>query len=204
MYWPKKLEADVATIYNYINTLGSKIVTPMFIYPIDLKTILTNTEAVIPPCLSLPNEPNINIWSFYKFLEIHPLIYNETLTISLIVLLVDSIFHIQLYCIHTMLLVNRAPCKTFKIEIKTTSLAIIDDEKYFTHSMDMDITKWHVSKGHYCSLSGGLYPIYNDSHCTLALYFKNNIQIKSFCPISVNNIASNFIVQLNKISTSWL
>ena len=34
----QKLEADVATIYNYINTLGSKIVTPMLIDPIDLKT----------------------------------------------------------------------------------------------------------------------------------------------------------------------
>ena len=33
----RKLEADVATIYSYINTLGSKIVTPMLIDPIDLK-----------------------------------------------------------------------------------------------------------------------------------------------------------------------
>ena len=71
---------------------------------------------------------------------------------------------------------------------KNTSLAITDDEKYFTHPIDMDIMKCLVSKGHYSSLSCGLYPIYNHTDCALALYFKNDIQIKSICPISVNNI----------------
>ena len=85
----KKPEADVAIVYNYISTLGSKIVTPMLIDPIDLKTILTNIQAVIPSYLSLLNDPNPNIRSFYEFQEIHPLIYNETLIISLIVPLVD-------------------------------------------------------------------------------------------------------------------
>ena len=54
-----------------------------------------------------------------------------------------------------------------------------------------------VSKCCYCSFSGGLYPIYDHTDYALTLYFKNDIQIKSFHPISVNNIASNFIVQLN-------
>ena len=83
------------------------------------------------------------------------------------------------------------------MEIKNTYLAISDDEKFFTHPIDMDIMKCLISKGHYSSLSGGLYPIYNHTGCTLALYLKDDIQIKSFSPISVNNIASNFIVQLN-------
>ena len=112
------LEADVATICNYINTLGSKIVTPMLINPIDLKTILTYIQAVIPSYLSIPNDRNTNIWSFYEFLEIHPLIYNETLIISLIVPLVDSTFHLQLYHICTIPMVNMVLCKTFKVELK--------------------------------------------------------------------------------------
>ena len=78
----QKLDADVATTYNYKNILGSKIVTPMLIDTINLKTVLTSVQAVIPPYLSLPNNLNANIWSFYKFLEIHSLIYNETFIIS--------------------------------------------------------------------------------------------------------------------------
>ena len=124
----RKLEADVATIYNYINTLGSKIVTPSLTDAIDLETIPTNIQAVIPSYLSLPNDLNTNIWSFYKCLEIYPLIYNEILIISLIVPLVDSTFHVQLYCIHIIPMVNKALCKTLKIELKTTYLAITDDK----------------------------------------------------------------------------
>ena len=68
----QKFEADVVTTYNYIPTLWSKIVTPMLIDPIDLKTIHTNIQAVLLLYFSLPNEPNTNIWFFYTFLEIHP------------------------------------------------------------------------------------------------------------------------------------
>ena len=120
-------------------TLGSKIITPMLIDLIDLKTILTIVQAVIPSYPSLPNDPNTIIWSLYKFLEIHPLIFHETLIISLIVPQVDSTFYIQLYCIHTIPMVKMSLCKTFKIELKTTYLAITDDEKYFTHPIDIDI-----------------------------------------------------------------
>ena len=67
----------------------------------------------------------------------------------------------------------------------------------------MYIMKCLISKGHYCSLSGGLCPIYNHTDCAPALYIKNDIQIKSFYPISLNNIASNCIVQNSaQISTS--
>ena len=113
----EELEEDVATIYSYISTLGSKTVTPMLISPVDLKTILNNNQALILSYLSIPNDPNTNIWSC-EFLEIHPLIYNESLIISLIVPLVDSTFHLQLYHMHTILMVNKVLCKTFKIGLK--------------------------------------------------------------------------------------
>ena len=80
---------------------------------------------------------------------------------------------------------------------KNTYLAITNDENYFTYPIDMDIMNCLIPKGYYYSLSGGLYPIHNHTDCPHTLYFKNDIHIKSFCPISVNNIASNYIVQLN-------
>ena len=80
---------------------------------------------------------------------------------------------------------------------KDTYLAVTNDEKYFTHLIDMDIMRCLLSRGHCYLLSGGLYPKYNNADCALALFFKNDIQIESFCPILVNDIASNFIIQLN-------
>ena len=70
-------------------------------------------------------------------------------------------------------MVSTALCNTLQIDLKNTYLAITDEEKYFTQPVDLDIMKYLVPKGHYCSLSGGLYPIQNNKDCTLALYFKN-------------------------------
>ena len=100
----------------------------MLIDPIDLKTILNNIQAVIPSYLSLPNDPNTNIWSFYKFLVTHPLMYNETLIISLIVHLVSSTFPLQLYPIHAIPMVSTERGKTLKMELKHITALIVSQK----------------------------------------------------------------------------
>ena len=56
-------------------------------------------------------------------------------------------------------------------------LAITKDKQYSPCPVYMDIVKYLVSKGHYCSLSGGLYPGQGHTDCGLALYFNNDTQI---------------------------
>ena len=88
--------------------------------------------------IPIPINPNSNIWSFYKFLKIHPLVYNDTLIVTLIVLLVDNTFHIQICHIHIVPTINTTLCKTFQTDIMNTSLVKKHDEKYFTHPIDID------------------------------------------------------------------
>ena len=57
------LEADIFTIYNCTDSLGNQVVTPTIIKPVDVRTILNNIQNIIPKYLSLPGEPNTNIWS---------------------------------------------------------------------------------------------------------------------------------------------
>ena len=51
-----KLESDISTIYNHIDSLGNNIVTPTLISHVYLRTILNNMQKVTPKDLSL----NIN------------------------------------------------------------------------------------------------------------------------------------------------
>ena len=71
--------------------------------------------------------------------------YNNSLIISLVVPLVDNTFHLQLYHIHTVPMVNTAIHKTFQIDLQNSYLAITDDKKYFTHPIDINIMKCLVS-----------------------------------------------------------
>ena len=91
-----KFETNVLIIYNYVHFLNNKIVAPTLIHPVDLRRILHNIWIVIPKYLSLLNNPNPNIWSFWGFLKVHPLIFNVTLIISIVVPLVDNTFPLQL------------------------------------------------------------------------------------------------------------
>ena len=81
----RKLESDVSSIYNYIDFLSNKIVTLNQIYPIELRTILNSIQNIIPKYLNFQSGPNINNSSFSDFLNVHQLIFNDTLIISIVV-----------------------------------------------------------------------------------------------------------------------
>ena len=51
--------------------LSSKIITPTLVNPVDIRTVLGNIQKVIPKYITLPNEANPNIWSFYSFLKVN-------------------------------------------------------------------------------------------------------------------------------------
>ena len=92
-------------------------------------------------------------------------------------------------------MVNTALCKTFQNAQRNNYLAITDVEKYFICPIGIDIMKYLLFKDHYCSISEGLYHLQNHKDWTLVLYFKNDVNIKSFCFISVQDITRNFILQ---------
>ena len=64
---------------------------------------------------------------------------------------------------------------TLAIQMTKPYLAITDDKQHYTCPADIDIVKHPISKGHYCSLSGGLYLIQESADCTLDLYFNKDL-----------------------------
>ena len=93
-------------------------------------------------------------------------------------------------------MVNPMLHKTPHIHLRNSCLVITNDKQYYVCPIDMEIMKCLVSKGHYCSLSGALYPMQGSNDCLLALYFNNYHAINAHCSISVNNISKSLITQL--------
>ena len=75
--------------------------------------------------------------------------------------------------------------------------AVTDDEEHYTQPIDIDIMKCFISKGHYCSLSGGLYPVQGHMDSALALCCNMDNASKSHWSIKVNTIIKNSITQLS-------
>ena len=80
-------------------------------------------------------------------------------------------------------MVNNMIHKIWTIPLKNLYLAKTNDIQYNIHPADMDIMKCLVSKGYYCSMSGGLYPVQGSNYCALALYFNDDSTIKIDCSI---------------------
>ena len=59
---------------------------------------------------------------------------------------VDNTFYLEFYQIHSVPVVNSMLQKTLTIHLINSYLAIMDNEQYHTHLVDMDIMKCLVSK----------------------------------------------------------
>ena len=78
---------------------------------------------------------------------------------------------------------------------KMANLAITDNEQYYACQVGLDIMKFLIPEGHFCSISGGLYPVKGNNNCVLASYFNNNWNNKMSCSISVQHVPRNYRTQ---------
>ena len=120
----------------------------------------------------------------------HPIIVSNLLITYVILPLVYNTFYLQLYQVYTVPMVNTMLQKTWTMQVRKPDPAITDDEQYYTRPAGMDILKYCVSKGHYCSLSEGLFQVQGHTDCSLALYFSND------------NACSHFILLYTHKTTS--
>ena len=58
-----------------------------------------------------------------------------------------------------------------------------------------------VSKGHYSSLSGGLYPVQGHTDYALALYLNNDNAMKTHHPSTLKAITTRSLTQLSPVMT---
>ena len=87
------------------------------------------------------SDPNTNIWSFYNLLEVHLLIVNGTLIISIVLPFVDNIFHLQLYQLRNAPVVNSLLNKILTIHVANPYLDTTVDGQYFVQPVYMNIMK---------------------------------------------------------------
>ena len=128
------------------------------------------------------------MWPIHEFIKGHPIIFINMLVIPIVVPCMGNIFHLQL---DSVPMVNTMIHNTMQIQMTNPCLVTTNDEQYYVCPMDLKIMKCLVSKQHFCSCSGSLYPRKNNKGCALAIYFENNQGIKIYCSISVNNIPRN-------------
>ena len=70
------LQENVNAIYEYMRVLSTRRVNPLIIPPDSLRLVLAQAKEHMKrnPQLTLPEDPNINIWNYYSIMKVTPII----------------------------------------------------------------------------------------------------------------------------------
>ena len=85
------LQENVNAIYGYMRVLSTRRVNPLIIPPDSLWLVLAQAKEDMKrnPWLTLPEDPNINIWNYYSIMKVTPIIMENFLFIILTIPLAD-------------------------------------------------------------------------------------------------------------------
>ena len=70
----RQIADDIILIRSYLSTFITGKITPASIDPKHLRHELIKIHKQLPPKITLPENPKANIWHYYKFLTVTPVI----------------------------------------------------------------------------------------------------------------------------------
>ena len=85
----KQLQYDITLTRQYLDLHSTGKLTPVLVDPHHLRKELIKINKQLPTSLSFPEDSTTNIWHYYKFLMVTPLIQDDKLIIMIRIPLID-------------------------------------------------------------------------------------------------------------------
>ena len=172
--------------------------TPSITGPVHLKQELLWINKQLPARLSLPEYPHGNVWHYYRFLTVNPVIHGGKLVLMIRIPLTDLDSVMTLYKIYNFPIYIHDIGKSLQYVLKGTNLAITKDTKYAAILSDMEFIQCTLAERHFCALNTGLYHVDTSQWCVTALYFKDHDKIYISCRLALFNITGPQVSYLDQ------
>ena len=126
------LQENVNAIYEYMRVLSTRRVNPLIIPADSLQMVLAQAKEYMKrnPRLTLPEDPNINIWNYYSIMKVTPIIMENFLLVILTIPLADQSPVMNLYKVHNMPALHPELHVQFEYQLEGEYLAITKDKQY--------------------------------------------------------------------------
>ena len=169
------LQGDTKSLFKYMRALASQELNPMIITPDILKNILHKIEKDIKSHarLKLCEDPETNIWSYYRTLKLTPIVLEDYLMLILTVPLVDQSLHMNLYKVHNLPMLHPTLPVHTQYEIESSYLATVMDGMFITLPTALDVRLCLMTNGHLCMFNQVLYPVEYINWCVYALFIND-------------------------------
>ena len=128
------LQSDAESLFEYMRALASQELNPMIISPDILKNILHKIETDIKSHarLKLYEDPETNIWSYYRTIKLTPIVLADYLMLILTVPLIDQSLHMNLYKVYNLPMLHLILHVHAQYEIENSYLATVMDGMFIT------------------------------------------------------------------------
>ena len=153
------MQSDTAQIREYLKIYITGKLTPSITDPVHLRQELLQINKQLPTRLPLPDDPHGNVWHYYRFLTVNPVIHGGKLVIMIMIPLIDLDSVMNVYKIYTLLIYNHNIGKSLQYVLEGTNLAITKDNKYAAVLSKMEFIQWALADRHFCALNTGLYHV---------------------------------------------
>ena len=187
------LKQNVKAIYEYLRVLSSKQVNPLLIPPDALTGVLAHIKDDMKrnPRLQLPEDPNINIWSYYPIMKITPIVMDDFLLIILTIPLTDQSLEMNLYKVYNLPALHPKLKVEFTYELEGEYLAITKNKLYAALPTAREIRICKGTGGYLCLMNQALYPIDKLEWCIYALFTNNEEKKREYCSINTHKRDAN-------------
>ena len=193
------LQADTESLFKYMRALAPQKLNPMII-PLDiLKKILHNIEEDIKSHarLKLCDNPETNIWSYYRTIKQTPIVLEDYLMLILTVSLIAQSLHMNLYKAFNLPMLHPTLHVHGQYEIENSYLATIMDGMFITLPTALDVKLYLMVNGHLCMFKKALYPAEHTNWCIYALFINDENQIERNCFLRTINHTTNLAYSLD-------
>ena len=182
-----------------MRVLASQELNPMIIFPDILKKILHRIEEDIKSNarLKLCEDPETNIWSYYRTVKLTPIVLDDYLMLILTVPLVDQSLHMNLYKVHNLPMLHPTLNVHVQYELEGSYLAMMMEGMFITLPAALDVKLCLVTNGHLCMFNQVLYPVDHMQWCIYALFINDKNQIKRNCLLKTLNQTTNLAYSLD-------
>ena len=139
---------DTAQVKAYLNIHITGKLTPFITDPVHLRQELLQINKQLPARLSLPEDPHGNVWHYYGFLTMNPVIHGGRLVLIIRIPLTDLDSVMNLYKIYNLPIYSHHIGKALQYLLEGTNLTITKDNKCAAILSDTEFFKCTLADGH--------------------------------------------------------
>ena len=182
----------IGNLKTELNMLALNHLSTSTISPRDLKTLLVEIQSKLAMNYELPKNPNIDIWYFYKTLLCMTYMENDQIRIVLKIPLINTKEKYDIFKVHnipvpfynTSILDEVKHCLV-KYELEAGLLLFSKNREEYAFLSENDYYMCNRHKLHFCNPKAIIYPTNMNKLCVVALFMKDQSDVKRFCKQTV-------------------